>query len=88
MDDLDAVVGEELVEVRVGLRDAERLGARGAALRAAAQDAVDLDADPAQGLDVDGPDEARADDGGSDGGERWCRDGYTCLDSLDDRATS
>ncbi len=40
-----------------------------AALRRAAEDAAHLDADPAQGLDVDRADEARPDDGGADVGD-------------------
>ena len=41
-----------------------------ATLRGAAEDATHLDPDPAQRLDMDGADEARADDGGADVGDR------------------
>ena len=67
VDDLDALVGEQLVEARVGLRQAEL--ARPAARRAPATTSrrpCDADADAAQRLDVDGADEPAADDGGAD----------------------
>ena len=63
-------VGEQLVE-----RRRRRAATPSAAARAAprsgraAEDAADLDADPAQRLDVDGADEAGADDGGADVGD-------------------
>ena len=48
-----------------GYRDQAR-GPCGAALRCTAQDPTDLDTDPSEGLDVDGPDESGPDDGGSE----------------------
>ena len=66
VDDVDGRVREHLVQRLVGVRDAERLGPGRATLRRAAEDAAHLDADPAQLLDVDGPDEPRADDGRAD----------------------
>ena len=62
-------VREELVERRVRRGHVQGAGARRATLRAAAEDAAHVDADPAQRLDVDGPDEPGADDGGTDVGE-------------------
>ena len=75
---IDRRVVEQRLERRIGARDAERRGPRLASFRRAAQHAADLDADPAQGLDVDRADEARADDRGSDVGDpahallTWC----------------
>ena len=69
MDDVDRRVVEERVERGVGPRDPEGGRPRLAPFRGAAEDAADLDADPAQRLDVDGADEARADDGGPDVGD-------------------
>ena len=69
VDDVDGRVGEDLVEGGVGVADAQGVGPGGAALRGAAEDAADVDADPAELLDVDGPDESGADDGGTDVGE-------------------
>ena len=47
VDDVDGRVGENLVERAVGVADAQCLGAGRAALRGAAEDAADVDADPA-----------------------------------------
>ena len=69
VDDLDRRVVEQGLERGVGAVDAERPGALLAAFRRAAEDAADLHADPAQLLDVDGADEARADDGRADVGD-------------------
>ena len=69
MDDVDGRIVEEVVEGGVGARDAEARRPRGSTLRRAAEHAADLDADAPKRLDVDGPDEARADDGGADVGD-------------------
>ena len=69
VDDVDRLVGEDVVEARVRVPDAEAIGARGAPLRRAAEDAAHLHADSPQLLDVDGPDEARTDDGRADVGD-------------------
>ena len=66
--DLHALVGQERLERRVGLPDAEGGRALGATLRAAAEDAANVDPDATERLDMDRPDEAGADDGGADGG--------------------
>ncbi len=58
MDDVDALVGEHRVERLVRLRQA---GLAARALRRGADDADDVDADPAQRLDVHDADEPRAD---------------------------
>src|SRR3954452_1566280 len=50
--------------------DAHRLGSGRASLSCASQDAPDVNADPAELLDVDGSDEPGADHGGTDVGER------------------
>jgi len=60
---------QQVVERVVRPCDTERLGPRGTTFRCAPKDAPDLDADPAQGLDVDRADEARPDDGRSDVGD-------------------
>ena len=69
VDDLDRRVLQEGLERRVGARHAQGVGAGRAALGRAAEHAAHLDADAAQLLDVDGPDEARADDRGADVGD-------------------
>ena len=69
MDDLDARIGEQLVERGVGARRAEDVGPSLATFRVAAQDSTHLDADPAQSLDVHRADEAGADNGGADVGD-------------------
>ena len=69
MDGVDRRVVEQGLERRVGARDAERLGPGRAAFRGAAEHAADLDADAAQGFDVDRADEARADHGRADVGD-------------------
>ncbi len=69
MDDVYGRVVEERVERRVGAGDAERIGAGRSTLGRAAKHASDLHADPAQLLDVNGPDEPRADDGSADLGD-------------------
>ena len=69
VDDLDRRVVEERIERWVGARHAKRLRPGIAAFRRAAEDAPNLDADPAQRLDVDRADEARADDGRADVGD-------------------
>ena len=69
VDDVDGRVREDLVEGRVGVADAQGVGPGRAALRGAAEDAADVDADAAELLDVDRPDEPGADDGGTDVGE-------------------
>ena len=66
VDDVDARVVEHRLEALVGRRQADLLGARRGALVARTDDAVHLDAQPPQRLDVDGADEAGADDGGAD----------------------
>src|SRR5436305_8914600 len=70
VDHVDVLVGEDVVERRVRVPDAQRLRPGGAALGTAAEDAAYVDTDPAERLDVDGPDEPGADDGGTDVGER------------------
>ena len=69
VDHLDRRVVEHGLERGVGAVDAERPGAFLAAFRRAAEDAAHLHADPPQLLDVDGPDEARTDDGRADVGD-------------------
>ena len=69
MDHVHARVREQLVEVGVGRRHLEGAGALVAALGGGAQQAVHLDAEPAQVLDVHGADEPAADDGSADVGE-------------------
>jgi hypothetical protein len=59
VDDVDASVGEHVVEARIRLGQARLLPR---ALRRRAHDAGDLDADTAQRLDVHDADEARSDD--------------------------
>ncbi len=66
VDDAHGTVSEDLLERGVGVADAERIGPGRAALARASEDAADVDPDPAELLDVDGPDESRADDGGAD----------------------
>jgi hypothetical protein len=62
VDGLDPIIVEELVQARVGLRHAEAPSARGASLGRRAEEPMDLDTQPAEGLDVHGADEAAADD--------------------------
>ncbi len=69
VDDVDGRIGQEVVEGGVGARDTEGVGPGGAALRRAAEDAADLDADPPQRFHVDRADEARPDDGRADVGD-------------------
>ena len=69
VDDLDRGIVQQLVERRVGARDAERVGPEAPSLGRAAEHAANLDTDPAQRLDVHRPDEARADDGRADVGD-------------------
>jgi hypothetical protein len=82
VDDLDAIVRQQLVKARVAAWKAELLGARRCALGGGTENAVDLDAEAAQRLDVDGADEAAADHGRADlartphVGPRW----PDCLD--------
>ena len=64
--DLDAVVAEQLLEAAVASRETELTRARGGPLRARCEDAVHVHAEATKGLDVHGPDEAAADDGGPD----------------------
>ena len=66
VDHVDAVVGKEVVQAHVGAGDAQGVGADRTTLRGTSEDAADLHTDAPQRLDVDGPDEARADDRGSD----------------------
>ena len=68
VDDVDRVVRAQLVEALVRVGHADRLGALLAARSGGAQQPDDVDADPAQGLDVHGADEAAADDGRADVG--------------------
>ena len=70
VDDVDVGIGEEVVERGIGAGDAQGGRPGRTALWRAAEHAANLDADPAQGFDVDGADEARADDGGADVGDR------------------
>ena len=88
VDDVDRLVAEEVVEGGVCARDAEAGRTSGAALGRAAEHAADLDADAAERLDVDGPDEARADDRGADVGDPCHEVAHPlallgCLDGLD-----
>jgi hypothetical protein len=69
MDHVDGRVGEQFVQGAVCLGDAQRVRADSPARRAAAQDTADLDPDAAQRFDVDGADEPRPDDGGTDIGD-------------------
>jgi hypothetical protein len=69
VNDVDRRVGEDVVQGPVGVTDTQRVGPRRAALRRAAEDAAHVNTDPAELLDVDGPDEAGPDDGGTDVGE-------------------
>src|SRR5262245_37198824 len=69
VDDLDAVVGQEVVKGRVGMSDAEGVGPCRATFRGTAQHAAHVHADPPQSLHVDGPDEPGPDDGGTDIGD-------------------
>jgi len=82
MDDLDGRVGEQVVERVVRPSDTERLGPRGTTFRCAPEDAPDLDADPAQGLDVDRADEARPDDGRTEVGDPNAGQTTENLDSI------
>ena len=66
VDDLDAIVVEQLIEAAVAPVDAELARALGGSLRAGGDDAVHAHAEPTQGLDMHGPDEPAADDGGPD----------------------
>ena len=66
VDDVDAGVGEEVVERRIARATPSAVGAAAPRSGRAAEHAADLDADPAQRLDVDGADEAGPDDGGAD----------------------
>ena len=66
VNDLDPAVIEEVGEGRIGLRHADALGAAAAALWGRSEQSVHLHAQASQGLDVDGADEAAADDGGPD----------------------
>src|SRR5256714_2386315 len=63
VDDVDAIVAQELLERGVCLPDAEAFGPRRAALRCAAEHSPHVDPDPAQRPDVDGTDEAGPDHG-------------------------
>ena len=63
VDDVDAVVAEQLIEVAISARDAEASGTLRAAFGDRTKQAMDLHADAAQRLDVDGADEATADHG-------------------------
>ena len=66
VDDVDPVVVEQLVQRGVGAADVDLLRAGGGAVARGAEQAGDVDADPAQGLDVHRADEAAADHGGAD----------------------
>ena len=66
VDDVDGLVGQEGLQRGIGASHAERLGPLASTVGAAAEDAPDAHADPAQRLDVDGADEARPDDGRAD----------------------
>jgi hypothetical protein len=66
VDDLDRRITEQGIEVGIRLPDAKGLGPRGATLGRAAEHATHVHPDAAQGLDVDGADEARPDDRGAD----------------------
>ena len=69
MDDVDERVVEQFVQRLVSASDAQRVGPDPPAVRGAAEHATNLDANPAQRLDVHRPDEARADDGRADAGD-------------------
>ena len=91
--DVDGGVRQDVVERSVGVADAQPCRTCRAPLRRAAEDAAHVDADPAELLDVDGPDEPGPDDRGTDVGERAhsAPDGdrdatgeaASCLDDLD-----
>ena len=66
VNDLDAIVVEQLLEAAVAPIDAELTRALGGSLRAGGDDAVHPHAEATEGLDVDGTDEPAADDGGAD----------------------
>ena len=71
MHNVDAVVGEHLVDALILGRESLRPGALGRR----ADDTGYLDADPAQGINVDAGDEAGADDGGAGHGRSFPRFG-------------
>src|SRR6185369_17970403 len=66
VDDIDPVVVEQLVKGGVGAADVDLLRPGGGAVARGAEQAGNVDADPAQGLDVHRADEAAADHGGAD----------------------
>jgi hypothetical protein len=66
VDDVDRVVREDLVQAGIAVANVQGVGSGGGAFRRAAEDAAHVDPDAAELLDVDGPDEAGADDRGAD----------------------
>src|SRR5947199_1524274 len=66
VDDVHRIVGQERLEGRVGAGHTQLSGTRLAAFRRAPEHAANLDADPAQLLNVDGADEPGADHRGAD----------------------
>ena len=69
VNDVDGGIVEERLERRIRLRHAEGRCARLTALRRAAEDAANLDADPAQGFDMNRADEPCSDYRGADVGD-------------------
>src|SRR5690242_2469146 len=65
VDGVHTLVAKHRVEALVRGWQAQLLGACACALAGRAHDAVDLDAEPAESLDVDHTDETDADDGGA-----------------------
>src|SRR5438094_8692393 len=66
VDDVHRIVGQERLEGRVGAGHTQLSGTRLAAFWRAPEHAANLDADPAQLLNVDGADEPGADHRGAD----------------------
>jgi hypothetical protein len=66
VDDVDRVVCEEIRQGRVGQSNTEGIRPLATATGRRAEDAAHVDADPAQGLDMNRADEAGPDDRGAD----------------------
>ncbi len=69
VNDVDGGIVEQRLKRGIRVGHAEGRRPRLAALRCAAKHPADPDTDPAQGLDMNGADEARPDDGGADAGD-------------------
>ena len=66
MDDVDLWVRQRGFEVGVRRGQAQARSRRLSQFRTGVDDTADVHAEPAQSLDMHGPDEAAADDGGTD----------------------